>query len=67
MLNKDERTHLVSGELGGMSLQSMSLSDIAAKRASMACSSALSGVSASGVNVMVFPVVRLLIAFGLQV
>jgi hypothetical protein len=46
-MSKDERTHLASGELDGMSLQSMSLSGMAAKRASMACSSALSDEAAS--------------------
>ena len=61
-MSKDERTHLASGELDGMSLQSMSLSGIAAKRTSMACSSALSGVLASMRKVMVFSVVRLLMA-----
>jgi hypothetical protein len=43
-----------------MSLQSILLSGIAAKRTSIACSSALSGVLASTVNVVVFSVVRLL-------
>lgn len=40
----------------------MSLSGMAAKRASMACSSALNGALASKVNLVVFPTFRLLIA-----
>lgn len=60
------RVHSASGGLRGMSLKSISLSGIAAKRASRVLASSLSGVLGARVNLTVFPVVVSFIGFSLS-